>query len=210
MVVRLAGYDDDMPSVLIVEDDTPFRTNLALWLQRAGYAVADAADLAPALQLLRSRPFDVVVTDLCLPGGSGLDLLAMVEAECPGLQVVFLTGQGTLEVAVAALREGRAFDFLLKPLRDLSAFRGTIERAAVRSAERRSCLKAHNVDPEGLTERDLALLGLLGQGLDNQTIAERLRLSEKTIRNRLSALYDRLDVANRTQAVLVSREQGWI
>jgi DNA-binding NarL/FixJ family response regulator len=199
-----------MPSLLIVEDDTPFRTNLSLWLGRAGYTVADAEDLGPALTLLRSQPFDVVVTDLCLPGGSGLDLLAAVEAERPGVQVVFLTGQGSLEVAIAALREGRAFDFLLKPLTDLSAFRATLERAVARSAERRASLRVRTVPTDGLTERDLAILGLLGQGLDNQAIAERLMLSEKTIRNRLSALYERLNVANRTQAVLVSREHGWI
>lgn len=198
-----------MPSLLIVEDDTPFRSNLSLWLQRAGYDVADADDLAPALQLFRSRTFDVVVTDLCLPGGSGLDLLAAVQAERAEVQVVFLTGQASLEVAIAALREGRAFDFLLKPLRDLSAFRATLERAAARTSELRMSTRARSV-PEGLSERDLALLGLLGQGLDNQTIAERLMLSEKTIRNRLSALYERLEVANRTQAVLVSREHGWI
>lgn len=206
----LFGYEKDMPSLLIVEDDTPFRTNLSLWLARAGYNVTDADDLCPAVQLLRQQPFDVVVTDLCLPGGSGLDLMAMVEAECPDVQVVFLTGQGTMEVAIAALREGRAFDFLLKPLRDLSAFRATIERAATRSAEKRLERRVSLVPAAGLSERDLALLGLLGQGLDNQAIADRLKLSEKTIRNRLSDLYARLQVANRTQAVVVSREHGWI
>ena len=127
-----------MPSLLIVEDDTPFRTNLGLWLRRAGYDVAEADGVAPALRHLRAAPFDVVVTDLCLPGGSGLDVLMAVERERPGTQVVFLTGQPTLEVAIAALREGRAFDFLLKPLRDMSAFRQTIEKAAARATERRA------------------------------------------------------------------------
>lgn len=199
-----------MPSLLIVEDDSPFRRNLALWLSRAGYEVSDAPDLCEALRLVRARPFDVIVTDLCLPQGSGMDLLAAVEAERPEVQVVFLTGQASIEVAIAALREGRAFDFLLKPLRDMSAFRQTIEKAAARATERRASLRARSLPVDGLTERDMAILGLLGQGLDNQSIAERLSLSEKTVRNRLSALYDRLQVANRTQAVLLSREHGWI
>lgn len=198
-----------MPSLLIVEDDLPFRTNLGLWLRRAGYDVAEADDVAPALRHLRAVPIDVVVTDLVLPGGSGLDVLGAVERERPGTQVVFLTGQPTLEVAIAALREGRAFDFLLKPLRDMSAFRGTLERAAARAADERARSRARTAPVDGLSERDLALLALLGQGLDNQSIAERLTLSEKTVRNRLSALYERLHVANRTQAVLLSQERGW-
>lgn len=196
--------------ILLVEDDALFRGTLGDWLERAGYEVARAPEGATALTLLRERSFDVVVTDLAMPEFGGLQLLDAICEEFPGLQVVFLTGQATLDVAIVALREGRAFDFVRKPLRDLSGFRQTIEKAAHRTQDRRR--EAVRLVPQAspLAERDLDILRLLGAGLENQAIADRLSLSEKTVRNRLSQLYDRVGVENRTQAVLLGRERGWI
>jgi DNA-binding NarL/FixJ family response regulator len=196
--------------ILLVEDDALFRGTLGDWLERAGFHVWRAPEGASALKLLREQVVDVVVTDLAMPEFGGLQLLDAICEEFPGLQVVFLTGQATLEVAIAALREGRAFDFVRKPLRDLSGFRQTIERAAHRTQDRRREVTRRVPEEVPLPERDLDILRLLGAGLENQAIAERLSLSEKTVRNRLSQLYDRVGVENRTQAVLLGRERGWI
>jgi DNA-binding NarL/FixJ family response regulator len=196
--------------ILLVEDDALFRGTLGDWLGRAGYAVTPAADGLAALKLLREQTFDVVVTDVAMPSFDGLQLLDVIVAELPALQVVFLTGQATLEIAVAALREGRAFDFVRKPLRDLSGFRQTIERAAIRTQDRRREQPRQATADAPLPERDIAILRLLGAGMENQAIAMRLGLSEKTVRNRLSQLYDRVGVENRTQAVVLGRERGWI
>jgi DNA-binding NarL/FixJ family response regulator len=190
-----------MYRLLLVEDDAEFRTNLSQWMTRVGYEVATASDGAEALQVLRRQAVDVVVTDLVMPRCSGLELLDAVAQAHPEVQVVFLTGQASLEAAIAALRQGRAFDFVLKPLRDHSAFRATVDRAARLARERAIELKRQADVPE-LPERDREILALLGRGLDNQAIAEHLSLSAQTVRNRLSALYDRLGVENRTQAVL--------
>jgi DNA-binding NarL/FixJ family response regulator len=198
-----------MTRVLLVEDDADFRANMGTWLGRAGYDVVLAEDGAAAVALLGGASFDVVVTDLCMPAMSGLELLGVVAERHPATQVVFLTGQATLDAAIAALREGRAFDFVLKPLRDLSAFRATIERAAARAREKAPVARPTAADPL-LPERDREILALVGLGLDNRAIAERLTLSERTVRNRLSALYDRLGVTNRTQAVLWGQERGLI
>ena len=196
--------------ILLVEDDALFRGTLGDWLARAGYAVTPAPDGMAALKLLREQAFDVVVTDVAMPSFDGLQLLDVIVTELPALQVVFLTGQATLEIAVAALREGRAFDFVRKPLRDLSGFRQTIEKAAVRTQDRRREQARVATADAPLPERDIAILRLLGAGLENQAIAMRLGLSEKTVRNRLSQLYDRVGVENRTQAVVLGRERGWI
>lgn len=199
-----------MTRLLLVEDDAAFRSNLAAWLSRAGYEVAVAEDGARAAAALRQRPVEVVITDLCMPGASGLELLAVVAEEHPATQVIFLTGQPTLEAAIAALREGRAFDFVLKPLRDLSAFRAIVERAAARARELGRQPRPETADGVELAPRDREILALLGHGLDNRAIAEQLGLSERTIRNRLSALYEHLGVASRTQAVLWGQANGLV
>lgn len=200
-----------MIRVLLVEDDADFRANLGRWLARAGFAVGEAADGGEALARLREAPYDVVVTDLCMPHCSGLELLDALDGERFCGEVVFLTGQGSLETAVAALRGGRAFDYMLKPLRDLSGFRATLERAAARARTRADEARLQSDSgPALLPERDQEILLLVGQGLDNREIAARLGISERTVRNRLSMLYDRLGVANRTQAVLWGQARGLI
>jgi DNA-binding NarL/FixJ family response regulator len=198
-----------MIRVLLVEDDAEFRSNLGQWLARAGFAVSEAADGGEALARLREAPCDVVVTDLCMPRCSGIELLDALEGERFSGEVVFLTGQGSLETAIAALRGGRAFDYMLKPLRDLSGFRATLERAAARARIRADeARRQGDTGPALLPERDHEILLLVGQGLDNREIGARLGISERTVRNRLSMLYERLGVANRTQAVLWGQARG--
>jgi DNA-binding NtrC family response regulator len=101
--------------VLIVEDDQPLRRLLATELSDRGYAVTAVAGAPDACAALDRRPFDLVLTDLALADGSGLDVLDHARAEQPGVPVVFLTGRGTIDDAVRAMKAG-AFDFLQKPL----------------------------------------------------------------------------------------------
>jgi DNA-binding NtrC family response regulator len=100
---------------LIVEDDLPLRRLLSRELDECGYAVTDVAGVPEASAALDRRPFDLVLTDLALANGSGLDVLGHAQKEQPGLPVVFLTGRGTIDDAVRAMKAG-AFDFLQKPV----------------------------------------------------------------------------------------------
>lgn len=186
-------------SVLLVDDDVELLDNLAAWLRCAGYQVRVAGDAVAGLALADRERFDVAVVDLRLPTASGLDMLAMLKARQPELPVVMLSGCATVEDAIAALR-GRAFDFLQKPLRDLYQLNVVIERAAAERARRASPAPAPPPVADGLADRDQALLRLVSLGLENAEIGRRLGLSEKTVRNRLSFVFQKLGVANRTQA----------
>lgn len=185
-----------MPRILLVEDHDELRETLVDWLGRRGYAVAGAGSAEVALELARRQAFDVVVLDLVLPGASGVELQEALLAEHADLAVIVLSGQATVETAVATLREGRAFDFLIKPLLDPGLLQAAIERA----------LAARGPRPDAaLAPREREILALLAEGLSNAAIADRLCLSERTVRNRLSQLYEKLGVASRTQALLAFR-----
>ena len=105
---------EDPISVLIVEDDADFRDSSARWMQRKGHEVAAAASGAEALSLCSRQDFEVGVFDMNMPGMSGIELLQRIRDEGIDLEVIILTGQGTIETAVQAMKMG-ASDYLTKP-----------------------------------------------------------------------------------------------
>jgi DNA-binding NtrC family response regulator len=108
-----------MATLLLVEDRDSLRRMLTRALEAEGHTVVAEADLAPALARVAAQPFDLVLTDLMLPGGSGLDLVAEAKRVAADLPVVVLTGFGTVASAVRAMKLGAA-DFVEKPV-DLDA-----------------------------------------------------------------------------------------
>jgi DNA-binding NtrC family response regulator len=102
-----------MPRALLVDDDTSSLAPLAELIQSEGFSTVTATTLSQARTLLEDAVFDVVLTDLILPDGSGLEL--MESAAAMGAQVVLITGHASVETAVQALRRG-ATDYLTKPL----------------------------------------------------------------------------------------------
>src|SRR3954468_24174806 len=104
-----------MDPILLVEDKTELREMLATALGRMKYEVTPAADVAAALGELKQRKFSLVLTDLKLPTGSGMDVLQAslsADAEVP---VIVMTAYGTVPQAVEAMKQG-AYDFIQKPI----------------------------------------------------------------------------------------------
>ncbi len=125
--LKLTGTTVDLPmtersdavknkpmSLLIVEDDADFRDSSARWMERKGYKVAAAASGAEAIGLCERQEFDVGIFDMNMPGMSGIELLQRVRDSESEMEVIILTGQGTIESAVAAMKLG-ACDYLTKP-----------------------------------------------------------------------------------------------
>lgn len=103
-------------SILLVEDETLLRESLAELLAEEGFEVVSAADGHKGHDLLLGRSFDLVLTDVRMPGMDGMELLTRARKIAPQTPVVVITAFGTVESAVAAMREGAA-DYLLKPVR---------------------------------------------------------------------------------------------
>src|SRR5499426_77939 len=114
--------------VLIADDDNASREGLVALLTGWGYAVEEAADGAQALERARAVQPAVVITDLIMPGMDGLELLRALAQELPFATVILLSGQGSIDAAVTAVKEG-AYDFLTKPI-DLARLKMLIPKAA--------------------------------------------------------------------------------
>src|SRR6266849_6060372 len=97
-------------------------------LERADYTVDDAADGTSAVSKIRARRYTVVLTDLKLPGCSGLDVLRETKQADPTIPVILITAYGSVEEAVTAMKEG-AYDFIQKPV-DLEHLNLLVERAS--------------------------------------------------------------------------------
>ncbi|HVG33679.1 MAG TPA: sigma-54 dependent transcriptional regulator [Pyrinomonadaceae bacterium] len=104
-----------MPDILLVEDKDSLRRVLRLTLEQAGYSVTEAEDARAGAQAITSTPHRIVLTDLRMPHGSGLDVLKAARAADPDVPVIVMTAFGSIDEAVQAMKDG-AHDFLQKPV----------------------------------------------------------------------------------------------
>src|SRR5947199_6104160 len=104
----------DSAHILVVDDEGAIRYSISKTLQRVGYQVSAAASGEEALTMLEEQIFDVVLTDIRMPGLTGVELLAKIKEKAPDSIVILMTGYASLGTAVESLRLG-AHDYLIKP-----------------------------------------------------------------------------------------------
>ncbi len=146
--------------VLIVDDDALVARSLCEFMREEGYQALSAGDAAGALEALAQAgagpaSIDVAICDIAIPGNTGLDLLRRIRREHPGVAVVILTGYGTIESAVEAVRLG-ASDFLVKPVVDAEL------RLALRRALQQRALMEENQQLRRRLSGPMAIEGLVG------------------------------------------------
>lgn len=155
--------------LLVVDDDQEFRETLISRFSREACNVRAAASGEEALGLAERRTFDVAVFDMLMPGMSGLELLRMFKVVHPECEVILLTGQGTIETAVEAMKLG-AYDYLQKPfsLKELETIIG-------KAAERRN-LRKENTQLRAILERSQPSSEMVGE---SPAMKEIFRLIER-------------------------------
>ncbi len=116
-----------MPSILLVDDEDDTRSLLSEGLRRRGYDVSNVGSGAECIAWMRDHDVDVVITDVQMPGMSGVELCELLQARHPNVVPILLTGMGTMDVAIGALRAG-AYEFLTKPIK-LDVLEVTVRRA---------------------------------------------------------------------------------
>ena len=197
--------------VLLAEDQSMLRDALCqlLQLQPDVEVVHQAADGREAMELLKTNPVDVAILDVEMPYQTGLDVLEWVKEHQPAVKVIIVTTfkrPGYFERAVKAdvdayvLKE-RSIADLMKTIHTVLA--GQKEY----SPELMEVLMTHK---NPLSHQELLVLEAAATGLSNKEIAEKLYLSNGTIRNYMSAILTKLAADNRTEAVRIAQEQGWI
>jgi DNA-binding NarL/FixJ family response regulator len=211
------------PLRVVVADDHPvFRDGLHLTLDDEPdmEVVAAVADGDAAVAAALEHRADVVLMDLRMPGGGGVVATASIASQQPETKVVVLTMSDDDDSVFAALRAG-ARGYLLKEAESedvVRAVRAVAAGEAVfgpRIADRviaffsTAGLRAATATPfPQLTEREREVLDLVGRGCDNEAIARRLFLSQKTVRNHVSSCLTKLQVASRAEAVALARDAG--
>ncbi len=180
-----------------------------LGLERDLEIVAQAKDGDEALAFVRTHAPDVLVTDIEMPGRSGLDVAAAVREEKLGTRVVIVTTFARAGYLRRALDAG-VTGYLLKDAPAAQLADG-IRRVAVggRAIDPQLALESWS-EPDPLTERERSVLRLSGDGLSAASIGERLALGEGTVRNYLSEAIGKLGAGNRVEAARIARERGWL
>ncbi len=210
-------------SVLLVDDHVLFRQALRHLLESEQdiRIVGEASDGSQVEQLVEEERPDVVVMDISMPAIDGITATQILRDKYPNLGIIVLTMFAEDSQVIRAIRAG-ADGYLLKNIessRVVDAIRAVARGESVVDPElatkvlnefrRLSDVDGYN-NIAGMTEREISLLQLVANGMSNKEIASELGLAESTVKNRLSILFQKLDVKDRTQAAIYAMTHGLV
>jgi len=210
-------------SVLLADDHVLFRQALRHLLEMEFdiKVVAEASDGATAIAMVEQYHPDVVLLDISMPAMDGIIATAKLREDYPDIGIIILTMFAEDTHIIRAIRAG-ANGYLLKntdsarvieAIRAVSRGQSILEPTLVAKLldEFRKMSDVRSpTNVSGLTDRELELLRLVARGLSNKEIASTLELAESTVKNRLSILFEKLDVKDRTQAAIYAMSHGLI
>jgi DNA-binding NarL/FixJ family response regulator len=213
--------------ILVVDDHPLFRRGIRMGLERERdlLIVAEAADGPSAMQAADQFAPDVVLLDISLPTMSGFDVARAIKRRHPRTAIVILSMHEDDGHLFAAIRSGaEAFaaksieiDELIGLVRHVSgaddeapvpSFVSARLLDEVRGSARRGAVEEHDFSP--LSPREVEILGFVSQGLSNKEIASALAISDQTVKNNITSILRKLQVNDRTQAVIYALRHGWI
>jgi DNA-binding NarL/FixJ family response regulator len=199
--------------VLSVDDHPLLREGLAAIInnQTDMSVVAEAANAGEALQQFRQHQPDVTLMDLRLPDASGIDAMIAIRAEFSDARVIMLTTfEGDVEIQRAL--EAGARGYLLKsmPPRELLDVIRQVHAGKKRVPAEVASHLAEHLSDESLTIREIDVLRLIAAGNRNRDIAERLFISEETVKVHVKHIMEKLGATDRTQAVAIAVRRGII
>ena len=204
---------DSRLKVLVADDHTLMREGVAAVIARQPDMVvaAQAADGEEAIALVEKDTPDVVLLDLRMPKLDGVAVTARLRQKFPELAIVILSTYDTDEDIMRALRAG-AKAYLLKdtPPEELANCVRAVHAGRNYVSATIGAKLAAQATQTSLTFRELDVIKLIAQGCLNKEIADRLSITEGTVKSHTSALFEKLDVANRTEAVREAVRRGLV
>jgi two-component system response regulator FixJ len=184
-------------AIALIEDDAAILRSLSMLLESRGVAVRAYASAESFLADAEAGPPQCVVTDMRMPGMSGLELQRELKARDAAVPVILITGHGDIAMAVQAIKQG-AFDFIEKPFDDerlVASITQAVEsgeRARVEQGERAE-LEARVAD---LSPRQVEVMHLVAEGFSNKEIAHRLNISPRTVENYRAWVMEKMGAVN--------------
>ena len=207
-----------MIRIVVVDDSAAFRQGMRnLFASVEGFEVtAVAGDGATGAEAALAHQVDVVLMDLAMPGMSGIDATEKIVMAAPHIGVVVMTMLEDDDAVVQALKAGaRGYvvkgapqQEILETIRGVHAGRAVIGAGVARQLGSLVGRGGQSNPFPDLTQREREVLNLLAAGANTAQTADRLGLSSKTVRNHLSAIFNKLEVPDRTQAVVKARAAG--
>ena len=194
--------------IALIDDDEAVLDSLALYLGRQDVAASGFTTTEGFLAALdRAEPFDCVVSDVRLPGMSGLDLVRLLVERRLAAPIILITGHGDIDMAVSAIRAG-AFDFIEKPFdeaRLLASIRNAVEKSR-QSASDAAEIERLQSRFDSLSGRQRQVMELTVAGLSNKEIAQQLEISTKTVENHRAWVMERIGARNLADLVRMAMQ----
>ena len=197
--------------LLVAEDQSMLRDALCqlLLLQEDVEEVLQAGDGQEAIRLLESHPVDIAILDIEMPIKTGLEVLEWAKSQHPQLKVVIVTTFKRPGYFERALKAG--VDAYVLKERRITDLMGTLHTVLAGQKEYSpELMEGILTHPNPLSSQEQAVLKEVAKGASNQEIADRLFLSNGTIRNYMSAILTKLNAENRTEAAKIAQERGWL
>ena len=197
--------------LLVAEDQSMLRDALCqlLLLQEDVEEVLQAGDGQEAIRLLETHPVDIAILDIEMPIKTGLEVLEWAKSQRPQLKVVIVTTFKRPGYFERALKAG--VDAYVLKERRITDLMGTLHTVLAGQKEYSpELMEGILTHPNPLSSQEQAVLKEVAKGASNQEIADRLFLSNGTIRNYMSAILTKLDAENRTEAAKIAQERGWL
>jgi DNA-binding NarL/FixJ family response regulator len=212
-----------MLRVLLVDDHALVRagTRRLLETQPDFQIVGEAGNGEDAVVLAASLRPDIILMDVSMPRMSGIDATRLIKEKNPSIAVLALTGYDYDEYIFALLEAGAA-GYMLKDISGddlIAAIRAvrngepvlhpTVVRKMMNRFRDTQDVQGERRGTEGLSDRELEVLKMAAKGISNQQIADGLQLSQRTVQAHLSAIFEKLHVGSRSEAILHALKRGW-
>lgn len=226
--MNAATPEEKVIRLILADDHAVVRTGTRQLLERQPdfHIVGEASDGEEAVRLAHELQPDVVVMDVRMPKMTGVEATRRIKAECPEVRVLVLTAHDDDEYVFALLQSGAdgyilktaEFEDLVKAIHTVAGGQSALAPevagkvvAQFTSGKSLPEVLADTGDQyDGLTERELGILRLVGKGLSNKQIGKELYISDRTVQAHLSNIFSKLGVSSRTEAVMYAVRKNWI
>ena len=210
----------DKIRILLADDHAIVRAGIRQFLELAGdiEVVAEAGDGEQAKELLQAKHPDVAVLDIQMPKATGIEVTRWAKANAQETGILILTAYDDDPYVMAVLQAGAngyvlktaAPDEIIQAVRDVHAGKSVLDPSVTGALMAQVFKKPENQPVEQLTEREMEVLNLVAKGYTNKAIGYKLEISDRTVQGHLAHIFNKLQAASRTEAVMRAVSLGWI